>query len=145
MRLYLDAEKAVEGLAKKLARLETGAKAAIKDMLIAGSDVMIDGLKRGAAEYGHGPPGKSGRATGGMIESIRRKSAPKVTEDGGEVIVTFVGTDEHGERYGEIAAILNYGSSTIPADHWIDNTVEMVKPLAEQAEAQALDRHLKGE
>ena len=144
MRIYLDADKAIEGLAKKLASLETGAKAAVMDMLIEGSDVMIDGLQRGVAEYGHAPPGKSGRATGGLAESIQRKGSPKATEDGGEVIITFAGTDEHGERYGEIAAVLNYGSSSIPADHWIDNTVELVKPLAEQAMAQALDRHLKG-
>ena len=75
MRIYLDADKAIEGLAKKLASLETGAKAAVMDMLIEGSDVMIDGLQRGVAEYGHAPPGKSGRATGGLAGSIQRRAA----------------------------------------------------------------------
>lgn len=144
MRLYLDASEAIDGLAAKLARLGANAQAAVKDMLIEGSDVLIDGLQRGVVEYGHDAPGESGRATGGLKESIQRKSAPKLTSDGGEVIVTFKGTNDSGERYGAIAAYLNYGTSSIRGDHWIDNTYEMVKPLAENAMAQALNRHLKG-
>lgn len=103
---------------------------------------MIDGLKRGVAEYGHDAPGESGRATGGLKESIGLKGKIKTTDDGGEAIITFNGTDARGQRYGAIAAYLNYGTSSIPADHWIDNTVELVKPLAQDAMEQALDRHL---
>lgn len=143
MKLYLDASEAIDGLAAKLARLGAGAQAAVMDMLIEGSDVLIDGLKRGVVEYGHDAPGESGRATGGLKESIQRKE-PELTSDGGEVIVTFKGTNDSGERYGAIAAYLNYGTSSIRGDHWIDNTYELVKPLAENAMAQALNRHLKG-
>lgn len=140
MKIYLDAN-GIEGLAKKLASLAYP-RAAVADMLKAGSDYMIDGLKRGVTEYGHDAPGKSGRATGGLKESIGLKGKIKATNDGGEAIITFNGTDARGQRYGEIAASLNYGTSSIPADHWIDNTVELIKPLAQDVMKQALDRHL---
>lgn len=148
MKIYLDAN-GIEGLAGKLASLGDRAQAAVADMLKVGSDFMIDGLKRGVTEYGHDAPGKSGRATGGLKESIGLKGGKiKATNDGGEAIITFNGTDARGQRYGAIAAYLNYGTSNsdgtskITADHWIDNTVEMIKPLAQDAMKQALDRHL---
>lgn len=142
MKIYLDAN-GIEGLAGKLASLGDRAQAAVEDMLEAGSSFMIDGLKRGVTEYGHDAPGKSGRATGGLKESIGLKGGKiKATNEGGEAIITFKGTDARGQRFGEIAASLNYGTSSIPADHWIDNTVELIKPLAQDAMAQALDRHL---
>lgn len=136
MRIYLNGD-GIDGLAAKLARLGDRAKEAVSDMLITGSDIMIDGLKRGCAEYGH-------VKTGGLQNSIQRKGKPKVSDDGGEVVVTFKGTNEHGTRYGEIMAYLNYGTSTIPADHWVDNTVEEVLPIATQAMSDVLDRHLNG-
>ena len=137
--------KGIDDLAVKLAKLGDMAQTAVTDMLEAGSSFMIDGLKRAVTEYGHDAPGKSGRATGGLKESIGLKGKIKATNDGGEAIITFNGTDARGQRYGEIAASLNYGTSSIPADHWIDNTVELIKPLAEDVMEQKLNSYLKKE
>lgn len=134
MNIHLNGE-GIDGLASKLAALGQKAASAVNDMLINGSDVLIDGLKSGCDEYGH-------NRTGGLRNSINRKAAPKVTEDGGEVVVTFVGADEHGTRYGEIAAYLNHGTSKISADHWVDNTVERVMPAAKRAMSDTLNAHL---
>lgn len=145
MKIYVDA-KGIDNLAVKLAKLGDRAQAAVTDMLEAGSSFMIDGLKRGVTEYGHDVPGISGRATGGLKESIGLKGGKiKATSDGGEAIITFNGTDARGQRYGEIAASLNYGTSSITADHWIDNTVELIKPLAQDVMEQKLNQYLKKE
>ncbi len=134
MRIYINGD-GIEGLARKLASLGDKARGAINDMLMQGSDYMIDALQQACTSYGHD-------RTGGLRESIQRKSAPKVTEDGGEVIITFKGANEYGTRYGEIMAYLNYGTSHIRGDHWVDNTVDLAKPLAEQIMSDVLDKHL---
>ncbi len=144
MKIYVDAN-GIDSLAGKLTSLGNQAQAAVADMLKAGSDVMIDGLKRGVASYGHDAPGESGRATGALKESIGLNSKGiQATKDGGQAVITFNGENSRGERYGAIAAYLNYGTSSIPADHWIDYTVDLIKPLAEQAMEQELNRHLTG-
>lgn len=136
----------IENLARKLGSLGDRAPRAVEAMLIKGADLMTDGLRRGCAEYGHDKPGTSGRATGGLKESIGVKSGSlRAERDGGSVIITFNGTDEHGTRYGEIAYYLNYGTGGehgITADHWIDNTIDLVRPLCTEAMNQVLKQYL---
>lgn len=136
MKIYLNGD-AISNLAQKLAQLQQRAKPAINEMLMNGSDFLIEALKRGCESYGH-------VNTGGLRESIDRKSPPKVTDDGGEVIVTFKGTNEHGVRYGEIMAYLNYGTAggKIQADHWVDNTVAEAMPIATQIMNDTLNKYL---
>jgi len=91
----------IEHLARKLGSLGDRAQSAVTEMLTRGSDMMIDGLRRGCVEYGHDTPGKSGRATGGMKDSIGVKDGSlEAHPDGGSVVITFNGTDERGTRYG---------------------------------------------
>lgn len=142
LKLYANTDS-IENLLEILKQLGDGIDEAIRETLIVGSDFMIDGLKRGAEEYGHGEGGKSGRSTGGMVESIQRKEEPKMNDWGGEVTVTFKGADKHGERYGAIAAYLNYGTTSISADHWVDNTMELISPLVTDVMKQNLERKLK--
>lgn len=134
MKIYINSDR-IDNLALKLARLQQRAKPAINEMLMNGSDFLIEALKRGCDSYGH-------VKTGGLRESIDRKSPPEVTDDGGEVIVTFKGTNEHGVRYGAIMAYLNYGTSSIPADHWVDNTVAESMPIVTQIMNDTLNKHL---
>ncbi|MBR4458276.1 MAG: hypothetical protein IKS31_04895 [Clostridia bacterium] len=147
MRIHLNGDH-IDNLARKLASLGERAGEAVSDMLINGSDYLIDALKRGCAEYGHDSPGNSGRATGGLIKSIQRKSEPKLNNDGGEVVITFKGSKKSGKsgkksvRYGEIMAYLNYGTSSIPADHWVDNTLELAMPIAKEIMNDTLNKHL---
>lgn len=127
----------IQNLARKLARLQERAKPAVNEMLIAGSDYIIAALKDAVTAYGH-------NRTGGLEGSIQRKGPPRITSTGGEVTITFVGTNEHGVRYGAIMAYLNYGTAggRIQADHWVDNTMAEASPVARQIMEDILNRYL---
>ena len=133
-KIYLDC-KGIDDLAHKLGSLGDKARGAVTEMLTVGSDLMIDGLQRACDEYGH-------VRTGGLRKSIQRKGNVVAFDDGGFVIVTFKGKNKSGTRYGEIAYYLNYGTHGNAGDNWIDNSVELLKPICEDAMEQVLNRHL---
>lgn len=126
----------IDGLAKKLVSLGENAKGAVYDMLIAGSDIVIDELKKSATDMRHTPK------TGDMIGSIQRKAEPSVHDNGGSVTVTMEGSNKFGTRYAEIGAYLNYGTSKITGDHWFDNGADNALPKAEKAMKNVLDGYL---
>lgn len=134
-RIRLDCT-GIENLARKLGSLGDAAAGAVQEMLEKGASMMVDGLQRGVQEYGHVRDGDLQKSIGIKDNSL------KADPDGGSVVITFKGTDERGERYGAIAYYLNYGTSSIQADHWIDNTVELMRPLCNEAMEQVLNKHI---
>lgn len=83
------------------------------------------------------------RDTGAMIESIGYPDP--VQNIGGALArdVYPVGKDSKGVRNAEKAFILNYGSSTIPATHWIDDADEASGPVVQERLEAIWERHLR--
>jgi hypothetical protein len=142
VRLYVD-DGAINGLVNKLSRLGAEAGQTAVEMAEAAGNYAVEALKMATHDYGH-------HRTGGLEGSIGLKGKPQMTANGASVVVTFKGTNEHGERYGAIAAYLNYGTGNKGADggikpsHWVDNTREDIKGAVVEIAEKVLDSKLKG-
>ena len=73
----------------------------------------------------HAPPGKSGRATGDLMASVRA-SKPRKKGDRYEISIYPQGKDRHGQRMADIAFSLHYGTSRIRGDHFVDDAEENI-------------------
>lgn len=93
------------------------------EMLAEAGKVVVDAWKEAIREAGHAPPGKSRRATGDLLNSIKA-GAVKASGDAYTSAVYPHGKDRHGERMAEIAFVLHYGTSKIKGDHYVDNAEE---------------------
>ena len=74
---------------------------------------------------GHAPPGKSGRATGDLMNSIRASAVKK----NGEAYVSSIyphGRDRHRQSMADVAFSLHYGTSNISGDHFVDMAEEQI-------------------
>ena len=82
------------------------------EMVRAGADAATECWKKSAQSHGH-------VRTGGMLESIGPTSMRE--KDGLPYCEVYPqGKDKRGVRQVEKAAYLNYGTSRIHADHWIE-------------------------
>lgn len=88
-------------------------------MLEAAAGVVEGSWKQAITEAGHAPPGKSGRATGALLGSIRA-TAMKKKDDAYTREIYPQGKDRHGERLAEVAFVLHYGNSRMKGDHFVD-------------------------
>lgn len=107
-------------------------------MLMAGAEEVKESWRAAAKAHGH-------KDTGAMIESIGYPRAPKTAGDVRAIDIYPQGKDKKGVRNAEKAFILHYGSSRIPASHWVDTADEMAGPRVQDAYEKIWDEHLKGQ
>lgn len=104
-------------------------------MLREAGEVVVDAWKEAITEAGHAPPGKSGRATGDLVNSIRA-SAVKRKGDAYTSEIYPHGRDRKRQRMAEVAFVLHYGTSKMKGDHFVDQAEakaeEAVQAVMEQ-------------
>ena len=108
-------------------------------MLSDASKIVIQAWKDAITEAGHAPPGKSKRGTGAMIDGVKA-TAIKKNGDAYTCSVYPHGKDKKGVSNAEKAFVLNYGTSKIRGDHFVQNAEEKSAALAEAAMQRAWER-----
>ena len=101
------------------------------EMLGEAGKVVTQAWQDAIAKAGHAPPGKSGRATGDLIKSVRASAVKK----NGEAYVSSIyphGRDRKRQSNAEKAFVLHYGTSRIKGDHFVDDAEERASEAAEQ-------------
>lgn len=121
-----------EGLADieaELLAMGSAAQALTKAMVAAGGEVL-----RGAMETA----ARAHVRTGAMAASTA-VSKIKADKSGASAEVTFEGTDARGVRNAEKAFYLNYGTSRIKADRFVDNAASQAAETVDAAMRAAFD------
>ncbi len=102
------------------------------EMLGTAGEMVVQAWKDAIEAAGHAPPGKSGRATGDLMKSVR---ASKVKKSGEAYVSTIYphGRDRKRQGMAEIAFVLHYGTSKLKGDHFVDDAEERSADAVEQA------------
>jgi hypothetical protein len=90
------------------------------EMLGEAGKVVVDAWKQAITDAGHAPPGKSRRATGDLLNSVRA-SAVKKNGDAYTSTIYPHGRDRRKQGMADIAFVLHYGTSKIKGDHFVDD------------------------
>lgn len=109
------------------------------EMLGDAGKIVIQAWKDAITEAGHAPPGKSKRGTGAMIEGIKA-TAIKKNGDAYTCSVYPHGKDKKGVSNAEKAFVLNYGTSKIRGDHFVQAAEDKSATIAEEAMQRAWER-----
>lgn len=105
------------------------------EMLLAGAQVVSEEWKRAAREAGLVD-------TGAMLGSIGYPRKPTTSGDVRSIDIYPQGKDERGIRNAEKAFVNHYGTSRLPATHFIDRADERSGPRVQAAFEEIWDRHL---
>jgi len=106
------------------------------EMLFAGADEVKKAWKKSAEKHRH-------RDTGDMINSINYSRRVRKIGDLKEVDIYPQGKDRKGVRNAEKAFVLHYGTSKLPASHWVDDADEMAGPMVEERLTKMFDEWLE--
>ncbi len=96
------------------------------EMLGVAGELAVKAWQTAISEAGHAPPGKSGRATGDLMKSIRASAVKR----NGEAYVSSIyphGRDRKRQGMADIAFSLHYGTSKIQGDHFVDRAEELIE------------------
>lgn len=109
------------------------------EMLGEAGKVVVDAWKQAITDAGHAPPGKSGRATGDLLNSVRASAVKK----NGDAYTTSIyphGRDRKRQRMADIAFVLHYGTSKIKGDHFVDDAEAKADEAAQAVMEQIWNR-----
>ena len=109
------------------------------EMLGEAGKVVVDAWKQAITDAGHSPPGKSRRATGDLLNSVRASAVKK----NGDAYTTSIyphGRDRKRQRMADIAFVLHYGTSKIKGDHFVDNAEAKADEAAQAVMEQVWNR-----
>lgn len=106
-------------------------------MLMAGAEEVKKAWKQSAEMHGL-------RDTGAMIDSIGYPRQPKTVAGIKEIDIYPQGKDRKGVRNAEKGFLLNYGTSRIPATHWVDDADEMSSEPVQKVMEQEFEKLLEG-
>lgn len=109
------------------------------EMLGEAGKVVVDAWKQAITEAGHAPPGKSRRATGDLLNSVRASAVKK----NGDAYTTSIyphGRDRKRQRMADIAFVLHYGTSKIKGDHFVDDAEAKADEAAQAVMEQVWNR-----
>lgn len=101
------------------------------EMLGEAGKVVVKAWQDAIEAAGHAPPGKSGRATGDLMRSVRA-SKPKKNGEAYTSSIYPHGRDRRRQSMAQIAFVLHYGTSKIKGDHFVDDAEERAADAAEQ-------------
>ena len=106
-------------------------------MLMAGAEEVKKAWRQSAKRVPH-------RVSGDLIESIDYARKPKTAGDIRTIDIYPQGKDRKGVRNAEKAFVLNYGTKTRTASHWVDDADKASGEPVMQAITAIWDEHLKG-
>lgn len=128
-------QELMDELFRESERLERKAK----EMLEEAGKVVVDAWKQAITEAGHAPPGRSGRATGDLLESVKADNVKKAGDAYTSTIYPH-GRDRKKQRMAEIAFVLHYGTSKMAGDHFVDNAEEKAEAAVQAVMEQVWNR-----
>ena len=102
------------------------------EMLGEAGKIAVKAWQNAIEKHGHAPPGKSGRATGDLMNSIRASAVKK----NGDAYVSSIyphGRDRRKQKMADVAFSLHYGTSKIKGDHFADDAEEEIEETAYRA------------
>lgn len=112
----------------------------IRRIVEAGAEAAEKRMAENTEKAGHGPPGRSRRATGEMLRSIGRNEYREFL-GGGSVDVYPQETDRRGTRNATKAYVLNYGrGKSLKGDKFITGDERQTEQLVQEAMQQESDR-----
>lgn len=112
----------------------------IRQIVEAGADAAEKRMAENTEKAGHGPPGRSRRATGEMLRSIGRNEYREFL-GGGSVDVYPQETDRNGVRNATKAYVLNYGRGKgLKGDKFITGDESQAEQLVQEAMQAESDR-----
>ena len=132
---YSGTEEILDELFAQSEKLEQKAT----EMLGTAGQLAVKAWQDAIREAGHAPPGKSGRATGDLLKSIRA-SAPKKNGDAYVSSIYPHGRDRKKQSMADIAFSLHYGTSKITGDHFVDIAEEKIQETVWDAMQAVWDR-----
>lgn len=97
-------------------------------MLEAGGQECVKAWKTAIGMHGHSGKGKSGRATGEMMNAVGIKYKNKNGMRTAEIYP--LGKNKRGVRYAAIAFILHYGRSNMQGDRFVDDAERIAEEEA---------------
>ena len=106
-------------------------------MLMAGAEEVKKAWRQSAKRVPH-------RVSGDLIESIDYARKPKTAGDIRTIDIYPQGKDRKGVRNAEKAFILNYGTKTRTASHWVDDADRASGEPVMQAMTEIWGKHLEG-
>lgn len=106
--------KGLEEVIKEMKRMGQLSGDVAKEMLMVGAEEVKTAWTEAANKHGH-------LDTGEMIRSIDYSREVKTADEVLYVDIYPQGKYKNGQRRAEIAFILNYGTSKIPASRWVDD------------------------
>ncbi len=112
------------------------AEEAGEKMLLAGAEEVKQAWKDSAEKH-------KLRDTGDMIESIDYARKPKNVGGIKSVDIYPQGKNRHGIRNAEVAFVQHYGTSKLPATHWVDDADDASGPKVQAAMEKIYDEELK--
>lgn len=107
----------------------------IAEMAEAGAAAVADAWKKAASSHGHV---KTGAMLAAITHGKGKKSPSSVKYE-----IYPRGKDAKGTSNAEKAFILHYGTSSIPASHWVDDAEQEGEPAADAAMLAVFDRMMK--
>lgn len=127
----------IDDIIDELIRMGEAGKEVGDEMLMAGADEVKQAWKESAEKH-------KLRDTGDMIDSINYPRQPKDVGGVRTIDIYPQGKDRKGVRNAEKSFILNYGSSSIPATHWVDDADELSAPKVQKAMEDIWDKFING-
>jgi hypothetical protein len=128
----------LDDIIRDVTRLGASGEEVGDKMLLAAAEEVKQAWKQSAQAHGL-------RDTGDMINSINYPRKPKNVGDVKLIDIYPKGKDRKGVRNAEKAFILHYGSSSIPARHWIDEADEAAGPRVQDAMEGIFNTFINGE
>ncbi len=129
----------LDDLMRQLSKLGSNLDAATDEMLMSAAAVVRDEWKKSADRHNL-------RDSGDMIASIGYPRKPTKAGDVKSIDIYPQGKDHKGVRNAEKGFILNFGTKTRPATHWIDEADQASAQPVQEVMEQIFDKYLrKGE
>lgn len=126
----------IDDIIEELTRLGDAGKEVGDEMLLAGAEEVKLAWEISAGTHGH-------RDTGDMIKSIGFPRQPKDVGGMRSIDIYPRGKDRKGVRNAEKAFVLEYGTSSIPATHWVTEADENAGPMVQDAMEKIWDGFLR--
>lgn len=131
----------VDDLLAELERLEEDTDQVLDDLMDAALVEVEYAWQQAAKMHGFEPPGKSGKGTGSMINSIGHTPIRK-GRDGRYSEVTSGGVDSKGTSNDMKAFYQHYGTENVTPTYWIEDAEAIARPAVEQHQQMVWDAYI---
>lgn len=127
----------IDDIINEITRLGDAGKEVGDEMLLAGAEEVKQAWRQSAERH-------KLRDTGDMINSIGYARKPKNIGDVRAIDIYPQGKDRKGVRNAEKAFVHEYGTSSIPAKHWVTEADEVAGPKVQAAMEKVYDKFING-